>query len=184
MDNRWQDAPVEQEGGEHAHDERDRQGLEGQDELAAGCLQLEGEGASTQVSEDKGSPRPRGGGDSIDGIVDPCKGCPDRRHLQQENDETDRQAEPKPNRAPWNRPAALGQSPCTGKKGEDNGRRPEIVREGQADSPSNVAEERVSMSPTEEAQVCRNARAPAWPVIRSRGSSLFRPMPSTGLPMR
>ena len=134
-DHRWQDAPVEQESGEHAHDKRHGQCLKGKDELAPGSLQFKRERATAQVAKDERCSSPRGRGNRIDHVVDKREGCPDWRYFQQENDENDGEAEPKPNCAPRDGTAALTQQPCTAQKRNDADHRSEIVDEHQARSP-------------------------------------------------
>ena len=93
---RRQDAPVEQERRQHAHDQHDRQRLEREDEIGAGRLEVERQRAAAEIAEHEGAAGARGGRDGADGVIDGAEGRCDQRHLDQHqrgedgDDEADR----------------------------------------------------------------------------------------------
>ena len=76
-------APVEQQRGQHAHDQHDRQRLEREDEIRAGRFEIERQRAAAEIAEHEGSAGARGGGDGADGIVDGAEGVRHERQLDQ-----------------------------------------------------------------------------------------------------
>ena len=58
---RRQDAPVEQQRGEHAHHQHHRQGLQREDEIGARRLEVVGQGAAAEIAEDERRAGPRRG---------------------------------------------------------------------------------------------------------------------------
>ena len=67
---RRQHAPVEQQRGQDAHHEHDRQCLERQNEIGAGSPEIEWQRAAAEIAEHEGSAGTGGGGDGGDGVVD------------------------------------------------------------------------------------------------------------------
>ena len=74
---RRQDAPVEQQRGEHAHDQHDRQRLKRQDEIRAGRFEVERQRAAAEIAEHEGRARARGRRNGTDGIIDDAEGMRD-----------------------------------------------------------------------------------------------------------
>ena len=81
---RRQDAPIEQQRGQYAHHQHDRQGLEREDEIGARRREVVGQGAAAEIAEDERRAGPGGGGNRADGIVDGGEGHRHARHLEQE----------------------------------------------------------------------------------------------------
>ena len=80
---RRQDAPVEQQRGQHAHHQHDGQRLKRQDEIGAGRLEVERQRAAAEIAEHERRARARGGGDRADGVVDDGKGVRDEGQFYQ-----------------------------------------------------------------------------------------------------
>ena len=80
---RRQDAPVEQQRGQHAHHQHYGERLKRQDEIGSGRLEVERQRAAAEIAEHEGSACARGGGDGADGIVDDGKGVRDERQFDQ-----------------------------------------------------------------------------------------------------
>ncbi len=80
---RRQDAPVEQQRGEHAHEQHDRQRLQRQHEFRTRHLELEGKLAAAEIAEHEGGAGLAGGGDGIDRVIDHREGMADAGHLEQ-----------------------------------------------------------------------------------------------------
>ena len=80
---RRQDAPVEQQRREHAHDEHHRQRLKRQDEIRARCLEVERQRAAAEIAEHEGRARARSRGNRPDGVVDDAEAVRDERQFYQ-----------------------------------------------------------------------------------------------------
>ena len=93
---RRQDAPVEQQRGQHAHHQHDRQRLECQDEFGARRFQVERQRAAAEIAEHERGARARRRGNRADGVVDGAEGVRDERQFDQRHggekgdDEADR----------------------------------------------------------------------------------------------
>jgi hypothetical protein len=87
---RRQDAPVEQQRGQHAHHQHDRQGLEGEHESRARRGQRERQRPAADVTELERGAGLRRLGDGIDRAVDQREGASDRRHFEQQQGSDDR----------------------------------------------------------------------------------------------
>ena len=72
---RRQDAPVEQQRGEHAHQQHDRQRVERQHEFLAGIFQLEGQRAAADIAEHEGGAGAARRGDRVDHVVGRAEGA-------------------------------------------------------------------------------------------------------------
>ena len=82
---RRQDAPVEQQRGQHAHDQHDRQRLKRQNEIGAGRLEVERQRAAAEIAEHEGGAGARGRRDRADGFVDDAEGVRDQRQFYQDD---------------------------------------------------------------------------------------------------
>ena len=80
---RRQDAPVEQQRGQHAHHQHDRQRLQGQDEGGIGIGDVERQRAAAEIAEHKACAGPGRAGDRPDRVVDHVKGMGHARQLEQ-----------------------------------------------------------------------------------------------------
>ncbi len=67
---RRQDAPVEQQRRQHAHDEDQRQRLERQHEIRAGGFHIEGQGTAADIAEHERRARACRVGDRADAVID------------------------------------------------------------------------------------------------------------------
>ena len=93
LDDRRQDAPVEQQGRQHAHQQHDRQRVERQHEVLAGEFQLERQCAAADIAEHEGGAGAARRGDGVDRGVQRGEGARDRRHLQKQRGQHDRDDE-------------------------------------------------------------------------------------------
>ena len=82
---RRQDSPVEQQRGQHAHDQHDRQRLKRQDEIRARRLEVERQRAAAEIAEHEGGAGAGGGGDRADRVIDGAEGVRDQRQLCQDH---------------------------------------------------------------------------------------------------
>ena len=80
---RRQDTPVEQQRGQHAHDQHHRQRLERQDEIRAGRFQIERKRAAAEIAEHERCPGARGGRNRADRVVDGAERMGHQRKLDQ-----------------------------------------------------------------------------------------------------
>ena len=80
---RRQDFPVEQQRGQHAHDQHHRQRLKRQDEIRARRLQVERQRAAAEIAEHEGGAGARGCGNRADRVVDGAEGVRDERQFCQ-----------------------------------------------------------------------------------------------------
>ena len=92
---RRQDFPVEQQRGQHAHDQHHRQRLKRQDEIRARRLEVERQRAAAEIAEHEGSAGAGSCGNSPDRVVDGAEGVRDQRQFcqRQRGDEGDGKAD-------------------------------------------------------------------------------------------
>ena len=103
---RRQDAPVEQQRRQHAHDQHHRQRLERENEIRAGRLQVERQRAAAEIAEHEGGAGARGRRNRPDRVVDDAEGVRDDRQLDQ--DDGGEQGDEKPDgRLPQRNAAAV-----------------------------------------------------------------------------
>ena len=80
---RRQNAPVEQQRGEHAHDKHDGERLKRQDEVRARRLEIKRQRAAAEIPEYERRARARGGRNRTDGVVDDAEPMGDERQFYQ-----------------------------------------------------------------------------------------------------
>ena len=92
---RRQYPPVEQQRGQHAHHQDDRQGLKRQDEIRTGRLEIEGQRAAAEIAEHEGGAGAGRGRNGVDGVVDGAEGAGHQRQFDQHQcgDESDRKSD-------------------------------------------------------------------------------------------
>ena len=92
---RRQHPPVEQQRGQHAHHQDDRQRLKRQDEIRTGRLEIEGQRAAAEIAEHEGGAGAGRGRNGVDGVVDGAEGAGHQRQLDQHQrgDERDRKSD-------------------------------------------------------------------------------------------
>ena len=90
---RRQDAPVEQQRRQDAHDQNDRQSLEREHELAAGKFRLERQRAAADIAEHEGGAGAGRRRDGLHHLVESGEGAAYRLHLEQQQRQRDGDAE-------------------------------------------------------------------------------------------
>ena len=116
---RRQDAPMEQERGQYAHHQHDRQGLQRQHKFRPRHLELVGKLAATEIAENEGGAGPACGGDRIDRIVDRREHARGARDLEQDDRGNERHHQRDRGLPPRYAAAVFADDPGKGEQGED-----------------------------------------------------------------
>jgi len=117
--NRRQNPPMEEERGEHAHDQHHRERLQREHELRSGSLQFKRQLASAEVTEHKGGARPRCGRDGIYRLIDRAKDAGRARKLEHDHGGCKGCEKPDTSLSPRDGTAVLAHGPGDCKKRED-----------------------------------------------------------------
>jgi hypothetical protein len=80
---RRQHPPVEQQRGQHAHDQHDGQRLERQNKIRAGHFRIERQRSPAEIAEHEGGAGARGRRNGADRVVDHAKGMAHERQFYQ-----------------------------------------------------------------------------------------------------
>ena len=110
---------MKQQCRQHAHHQHDGQSLQREHEFGAGHLEVVGELAAAEITEDEGGAGSAGGGNRPDRIVDPGEDAGDARYLEQDEGGREREQKAGRGRFPCDGAAVLADDPGEGEEGAD-----------------------------------------------------------------
>ena len=111
---RRHNAPVEQDRGEHAHHQQDRQCLQREHEFGAGHLQIVGQRPAAEIAEHERGSRPGGRANCTDRLVDVGESRHDWGHFQQSDGGDDSDGKRDAHMPPGYGAAAFAEQPGNG----------------------------------------------------------------------